>query len=377
MSDTVMLLHFGDNGIRGTEICLIQTAKAFTENGFNVVICRNHPVMDPYLDKISPKPVLLDMTFPEIMLGVRKDTSLPILSYLVSLKRLYGLFKRYNPSLIYCSAGLPCQLAVPIGRLHGVPVLCHFHHPAVKRAYYLWLVVLANKVIFPSHFTRKHSESKAKVSGDVVYNGIDLDRYQPMEKRHAPLRASLGIPDNAIVIGQVAQLVGHKRPDFLIRAFSTLLKQCGHPIHLCLVGQGPMESSLHDLVASLGIAAHVSITGYVNDVLPYYQHVFDINVLVSKEEGLGISVIEGSACGLPVVVTRCTGLCETLVENETGKAFERDDIEDLCTKLQFLIDSPPQRKAMGEAGRAYAELNFSAESYNDGVVNIANRMLGR
>jgi glycosyltransferase involved in cell wall biosynthesis len=377
ISDTVLLLHFGDNGIRGTETCLIQTVKAFTEKNFKVVVCRNYPVMDTLLNQIYPKPLLVDFQFPEIMIAGKKETSLPIRSYIRAFKQLKGIVKDYHPSLIYCNSGLPCQLGVPIGRLHSVPVLCHFHHPAIKRAYYLWLVVLANKVFFPSQFTKMHSEKKASVSGEVVHNGIDLDRFQPINNRDPQLRSKLGIADNAIVIGQVAQLVPHKRPDFLIRSFSFLLKQCNQPIHLCLVGKGPMEALLRDLVSSLGIEEHVSITGYVGDVLPYYQEVFDINVLVSTTEGLGLSVIEGSACGLPVIVTKCTGLIETVVENETGFTFEVDDINGLCGKLLRLINNPALRSSLGASGRGFIEQQFSSEAYNAGIIEIVEDMLGR
>lgn len=376
MDNLVLLLHYGDMGIRGSEVCLIQTAKAFAERGYKVVICRNHPVMDQLLNQTLQKPLLIDMQFPEIMIAGIREISLPIVSYCRYLKRLNDIIREFKPSMIFCNSGLPCQLAVPLGFLHHVPILCHFHHPAIKRAYYLWLVVLANKVIFPSQFTKKHSYEKARVIGDVVYNGIDMNRFQPIERRDAHLRFKLGIIDKAVVIGQVAQLVPHKRPDFLVRAFSFLLNQSDRPIHLCLVGQGPMEDSLRDLVRSLGIEAYVSITGYVDDVLPYYQHVFDINVLVSKEEGLGISAIEGSACGLPIVVTKCTGLTETVVEGKTGLTFELNNIDDLCNKILFLINSQSSRSAMGKAGRAYAKLHFSAGSYHDGIIAIANSMLG-
>jgi glycosyltransferase involved in cell wall biosynthesis len=99
--------------------------------------------------------------------------------------------------------------------------------------------------------------------------------------------------------------------------------------------------------------------------------------LVSREEGLGISAIEGSACGLPIVVTRCTGLIETVIENETGFSFEKESLEDLCEKLLCLIDSQSRRKSMGLAGRAYVQRKFSASAYGQGLIDVANRMIER
>jgi glycosyltransferase involved in cell wall biosynthesis len=375
MTRTVLLLHRGGSGgIRGTEVCLVQSAKAFLAAGFRVVLCRNTPVVDRLMAELDPAPRLLDLDYPELMIG-RGETSLPLRAYAHSFRRLGEIVRDIRPDLIYCSGGLPCQLAVPVGKLQRIPVLCHFHHPAIRRAYYLWLVKFADAVIFPSQFTREHSDRRAGLSGDVVYNGVNLESFQPARSRDTAWRADLGIHREAAVIGQVSQLIPAKRPDFLMRAFVALLEQFNQPLHLCLVGKGPMQDSLRELARELGISSHVTITGYVPDVAPYYQHVFDINVLASREEGLGISSLEGAACGLPVVVTRCTGLSETIIENETGLAFELEDMADLRSKLAVLIADPTRRAAMGRAGRNLVQRLFSAQAYDEGVVSAARKLL--
>lgn len=375
MPRTVLLLHRGGSGgIRGTEVCLVQSAKAFSAAGFRVVVCRNTPVVDHLLAGLDPAPRLLELDYPELMIG-RGETSLPLRAYTHSFRRLHEIAGDIRPDLIYCSGGLPCQLAVPVGKLRKIPVLCHFHHPAIRRAYYLWLVKFADAVIFSSQFTREHSDERAGLSGDVVYNGVNLESFQPVSRRDTAWRADLGIHREAAVIGQVSQLIPSKRPDFLMRAFGALLGQFKQPLHLCLVGKGPMQDSLRELARELGISSHVTITGYVPDVAPYYQHVFDINVLASREEGLGIASLEGAACGLPVVVTRCTGLSETIIENETGLAFELEDMADLRSKLALLIRDPGRRSAMGRAGRSLVQRLFSAEAYGAGVVSAASKLL--
>jgi L-malate glycosyltransferase len=237
------------------------------------------------------------------------------------------------------------------------------------------LVKFADAVIFSSQFTREHSDQRAGLSGDVVYNGVNLESFAPVRRRDTAWRVDLGIHRDAAVIGKVSQLIPTKRPDFLMRAFVALLDEFDQPLHLCLVGKGPMQDSLRDLARELGISSHVTITGYVPDVTPYYQHVFDINVLASREEGLGIASLEGAACGLPVVVTRCTGLSETIIENETGLAFELEDMADLRAKLALLISDPRRRATMGRAGRNLVQRLFSAQSYDEGVVSAARKLL--
>jgi glycosyltransferase involved in cell wall biosynthesis len=376
MTKTVLFLHRGGDGMRGTEVCLIQSVRAFAALGLRTVVCRNQRAMDDDLGAIELAPELLPIEFPELKLD-GKESALPLPAYLRAVRHLHRLVRRINPSLIYCSGGLPCQTAVPVARLCRVPLVCHFHHPAIKRDYYLWLVKGADKIIFPSQYTRKHSFQKARLEGEVIYNGIDVSRFQPPQRRDPSLRQHLGIPPQAIVIGQVAALARNKRPELLIRAFSRLTTWREKPLHLCLVGKGDLEGSLRALVRELGLEARVTITGFVRDVLPYYQHVFDINALVSSEEGLGIAAIEGSACGLPVVVTDCTGLSETVIPGTTGFSFALFDITGLEANLLRLAQDRDLRGKMGAAGRAFAQRTFAADIYNDKLIAATHALMGQ
>jgi glycosyltransferase involved in cell wall biosynthesis len=368
MTKTVLLIHHGGDGMRGTEICLIQSARAFAARGLRVVVCRNQAVMDAELAAIEPAPRLLGMDFPELKLD-GKNTALPFAAYGRALRELRRLVAEVKPSLVYCSGGLPCQLAIPAARWQRIPVVCHFHHPAIRRDYYFWLVKLADKVIFPSQYTRTHSLQKARLDGEVIYNGVDVIRFQPAAQRDPSWRLRLGIPSEAIVIGQVAALAANKRPELLVRAFARLRQRATRPpLHLVLIGKGPLTEPVSALIRELGLEDFVSITGPVPDVLPFYQHVFDINALVSREEGLGIAAIEGAACGLPTVVTDCTGLSETVQPGATGLSFGLHDEAGLDGHLLRLVTDPELRRRMGAAGREHARRTFSADIYNDRIV---------
>lgn len=375
-SRTVVVLHRGGPYVRGTEAVLIRSAKAMAAAGFRLVIFRRNDCIDGPLASIGSRAEFVDFQFPELMIAGIRETSLPIGSYLNAFLQLRDFVSRRNATFIYCSGGLPCQLAVPVARLAKIPVLCHFHHPAIRRAHYLWLSRFVDKRVFPSAFVQKHSASNPRDPGTVVYNGIDVTRFRAAPARDGRWRERWGIPADAVVVGQVAALAPNKRPDFLISAFSPLLKLTERRFHLCLVGAGAMQESLQRLLTELGIDRHVTLTGYVDDVLPYYQHVFDINVLTSRAEGLGISVIEGSACGLPAVVSDCTGLPETIIDGETGLLFGVDDPEGFRRHLLRLAESPALRTSMGQAGRALAEERFSATSYDEKFMAVVDDLLG-
>ncbi len=366
----VFMLHRGGARIRGSEICVIEAAHALATAGYRVVVLRHHGVMDELLRPWVT--ALVDFDFPELMLdGLRSE--MPFLRYTRALMRLHRLMREWSPAIVYTSGGLPCQLGVPAARMMRVPLLCHFHHPAIKRAYYLWLVKFADGWIFPSEYTRLHSLEKAGLGGNVVYNGVDPDLFRPLPHGEGGLRERLGVPPDAIVVGQVGALVPHKRPQLLLRAFSHAAAQVPS-LYLCLVGDGPLEDALRAEVATLGLQGRVLLTGFVESVLPYYQQVIDINVLASVEEGLGISVLEGSACALPALIADSTGLRETVEPDATGLTFAPDDGPALTELILKLARDGELRGKLGRAGRKLVERKFSLAAYHAGVLAAVARI---
>ena len=359
-----MMLHLGGAQIRGSEICLLHAIDAITENGYNIVVLRRNPCIDSRIaDKVS---TIIDEPFPEIMFD-GPYRRFPILKYFKSLHRLLKLTNKYKPDVIYCNTGLPCQLAVPVGKIRNIPVLCHFHHPAPKRYFYIWLVKYATRLIFPSNFTRSVVAEKCGRDGDVIYNAVDIsNRFTPAVNRDESYRQALGISDSDIVVGQVGALTEHKRPDVLVRCFADAYAQ-NDKLRLVLVGGGDMHDELASLIDKLNLNSVVILAGYVPDILPYYQHIFDINALASNNEGLGISVIEASACCLPSIVTDCTGLREVVDKDITGLTFEQDDFAQLTGHILRLSKEAETRQQMGKEARAKAEMFFSLDKYKSGI----------
>jgi len=361
---TVMMLHFGGDQIRGSEVCLLHAIEALRENNYNIVLLRKNSCLDSHIsDKVS---MIIDEPFPEIMFDGSYRV-FPLLKYFKSLLHLYKLTKKHNPCVIYCNTGLPCQIAVPVSKFINIPVLCHFHHPAPKRYFYFWLVKFADKLIFPSNFTRSVVRDKTGRDGDVIYNAVDIsERFTPVAIRDKSYRQALDFSEANIVVGQVGALTEHKRPDTLIRCFADAYAQ-NDQLRLVLIGGGKMHDGLVDIIKELKLGPVVKLAGYVPDVLEYYQHVFDINVLASTNEGLGISVIEASACGLPSIVTDCTGLREVVDKSITGLMFEENDLEQLTSHILKLSNEADSRQKLGKAAREKTEKYFSLDKYKSGI----------
>ena len=358
---TILILHYGGDQVRGSEVCLIHTINALHADGYRIIVLRKNTCLDEHITEHVD--AIFDEKFPEIMFdGAHR--AFPLIKYIMSLRRLFLIIKQYKPSVILCNGGLPCQLAVPVASMLGTPVLCHFHHPAPKRYFYIWLVRYVTRLMFPSNYTRENVAEKCGRDGVVIYNAIDVEtRFVPSIEKDRRYREELNIEDNKIVVGQVGHLSAHKRPDFLVHSFAKALKLLPD-LHLVLVGYGPLYEELQKLVEKMGLQRAVTLAGYVPDVLPYYKHVFDINVLASRVEGLGISVIEASACSVPSIVTDCTGLREVVDSHVTGLTFEKDNQGQLTDCILLLARDSGLRKKYALAAREKAVKTFGLERYN-------------
>ncbi|GMV91452.1 MAG: hypothetical protein AMXMBFR82_12300 [Candidatus Hydrogenedentota bacterium] len=146
----------------------------------------------------------------------------------------------------------------------------------------------------------------------VVYSGID-----PARLDVPPLsRSSLGVPEGVPLLGNVAALVGHKDHQTLIAAMAEVLRAVPEA-HLVVAGEGPLRPELERQIAGLNLGHAVHLLGFRNDV-PAILKALDVFVMSSKEEGLGTSVLDAMAAGVPVVATAAGGIPEMVRDRSTG-----------------------------------------------------------
>ena len=199
----------------------------------------------------------------------------------------------------------------------------------------------------------------------VIYNGVDLDRYQvpdPIAKGAAKTR--LGFDANSFVIGMSAWFRPEKDHQLLFDAFKQVLAKAPET-RLVLVGSGELFEHYTKWVADQGLSERVRLVGAVDDVRPYL-HAFDVACLVPHiNEGFSNSILEKMACGLPVVVTDVGGNKEAVAENVNGHVIAPRDLASLVRHLQKFHDDPAQRARMGAASRERVEQLFSLDSMID------------
>lgn len=185
-------------------------------------------------------------------------------------------------------------------------------------------------------------------------------------------RRALGIRENALVVGCVARLGRVKRHDVLLDAFALTLAQCPGA-QLVLIGDGAEREALEQRARALDISADVIFTGTLPNY-PLAQQLFDVAVLTSENEGFPNSLVEASACGVPLVATMVGGVPEVLREGVTGSGVAVGDVTATANALAALLSDRAQRERFGRAARAEVLARFSEAAAIDRLLAIYARV---
>jgi len=206
-----------------------------------------------------------------------------------------------------------------------------------------------------------------------VHSSVDTRRYRPGGDR-AWLRQEFGLAGDELVVGMIAQFIERKGHKTLFDAIPAILERQPRTRFL-LFGQGPLLEPYRALVKELGLAERVQLPGFRNDldrVLPC----LDLVVHPAFMEGLGVSLLQAAACGVPVVAGRAGGIPEVVRDGLNGYLITPGDSATLAQRVIELLASEPRRSAFGAAGRALVEAEFSIEAMVAGNLAVYRAVSG-
>ena len=135
----------------------------------------------------------------------------------------------------------------------------------------------------------------------ILLYGIDI---KPFRNGADPksVRNTLGLPEQAFVVGHVAAFRRQKNHDFLMDICSEFLKKDPRS-YLLLVGDGPLRPSMEQKAVNLGLKGKVVFAGVRSDVPDLMKGAMDVFVMPSLYEGLGLVCVEAQAAGLPLIIS--------------------------------------------------------------------------
>ncbi|MGH9604927.1 MAG: glycosyltransferase family 4 protein [Terracidiphilus sp.] len=334
-----------------------------------------------YVTLVSSPGELLDRTAESE--GVQ-SVAIPIerkiapLADIVSLVRLWLLLRRLKPDLVEFStpkagllgsvAAMLCRVPQRVYMLRGLKLETS---SGLKREILLAAeraaAACAHSVLCNSESLRAKAfdlgvapASKLHLLGEGSSNGVDTERFSPGKSQ---VRARLGLPADAFVIGFVGRLTRDKGLPELLRAFDSIVR-VQPSAHLLLVGWFDRAEDKLDLSLRALIDRHPQIhwTGFVNDPAAYYR-AMDVLVHPTWREGFPNAVLEAASTGVPVITTISTGSRDSVVPEVTGLLIPPGYPEAIAEAVLKLLNDPRRRRRMGRAARAWV-----LEHYVNGYV---------
>jgi len=190
----------------------------------------------------------------------------------------------------------------------------------------------------------------------VIHNFVDTRRFYFSEERRRQARALLDLPDDALVLGSIARLDKQKEPLTVLRCFEQVSRVVSNA-HLVYVGSGGLEAEIKALARTLGLTSrirHLPFTPAPELIYPG----LDVHLLLSRQEGFGISTVEAMASGVAVICSDVPGSRDVLETAGTGRLVAYNDIEGISRALIELLTDPAHRQALGRAGEQAAREHF-------------------
>ena len=200
--------------------------------------------------------------------------------------------------------------------------------------------------------------------------GIEIDKFpfKWQEKSKIP---------TPIVVLTVARLVEEKGLKYSIMAINEILKKNPNlALKYYIVGEGPLEESLKNLVKELKLEGVVKYLGSMDQMQIAKEmskaHIF---LLPSISEALPVVLMEAQAVGLPVIATNVGSVAEVVVDGKSGFLVPERDVDALAERLGYLLEHSEIWPKMGSYGRKFIEEKYSIRKLNQKLVGIYQNLI--
>lgn len=305
-------------------------------------------------------------------------------------KELRKIFAIEQPDVI--NAHLPVPFLADIAeRVRGhIPFVLTVHNEIEKSTflgkfmsicYYRMLgdktLEQSNGIIATSdHYvaiSRRLSAQRSKLT--IATCGVDTNQFYPQPCDGLFTRKGSEGPRIVLFVGSMDATHAHKGLDILIRSVARLHNRYEN-ILLLAIGKGDAIPKYKKLAHKVGLVDHILFPGPVEDAeLAGFYRLADVCVLpsINRSEGLGLVLIEASACQKPVIGTRVGGIPFAVQDNKTGLLVDPGDVDALVEAIDRILADSELAISLGTNGLCRVRENFtwsaSAEATNKALLS--------
>lgn len=303
-----------------------------------------------------------------------------------AISRLAELIRRFNVDLVHCNEIYPnpyaVRAAVQAGNKLGrpIPVVTHMRLSVTPRMIRNYNLEKADLILVPSDAASQDFNvwPDKYESVKVVPNGVDLTEFRRTRSR-SEARRQIGVPPEGPLLAAIGQVSPRKGGDVVVKALKRIVTEFPD-VKLMFVGnphrgQEAFADQLRAFVASSAdLKDRVFFFPYTMQILPYYE-ACDVNLLISREESFGRTIIEAGALGVPSVGARVGGIPELIADGQTGMLIEAENDVQLADALRRLLADENLRNTLGESAFRHAAQNFSITSHAVRIMDLYDQVL--
>lgn len=360
----------------GSDAQMLETVRALIAVDWDVTVIS--PDSGPLQDEVRAAGGCFEVSsFPVVRRAYLSPHGLALLvkELLAAAPLMLKVLREMRPDLLYVNTSvLPWW--VVLGRLAGVPTLCHVHEaeeddPIFVRRLLAVPLFAADKVVLNSPTSWRAVVGLLPRLEDrsvIVCNGVP-DR----------LTAPVAPPaDPPLRLACASRVSPRKGVDAAVQAVQRLREE-GRTVSLeiagtTFAGYEWYERQLTDYIQAHGLEDVVEFSGFVSPIDQVYDrcHVF---LATSHGESFGNAVVEAQLAQRPVVATRVRGHVDTVVDGQTGLLVPLGDVDALAAAVTTLAADPELRDQIGRRARAEALAHFGIERYRTGLVSVIDAVV--
>ena len=217
-----------------------------------------------------------------------------------------------------------------------------------------------------------HAEGISSEKIEVIPSAVDTQRFNTICDQEW-FRAEFGLKPNHRTIGMLAQFIPRKGHRFLISAAPAILSHCPET-RILLFGKGPLQNSIRQQCSRQQLGDKILFAGFRDDlerILPCLEVVVHPATL----EGLGVSLLQAAAAGVPIVATRVGGIPEIVENGINGYLVEAGDGQSIANCVISLLKDPIKSKRFGSCGRKKIEAQFSIDRMVKSYLSVYRQVL--
>ncbi|MEW6357563.1 MAG: glycosyltransferase [Planctomycetota bacterium] len=302
--------------------------------------------------------------------------------YLAGLIRLADFLRMSDAALVHVQYGHVARLIAPMADWLGLPLVVSFrgwdassfpvHAPNAYAALFK-----SSRVVLPRCEAMADDLAALGCPREklvVHHSGIDLTGF-PFTERPAAAHGR-------VKLLTVARLVEKKGIPAAIGALRRCMKERPNVAELRIIGGGPREADLRQLVSNLRLERHVKFLGEkTHEEVAEEMAACHIFVLPCQQawdhdrEGIPNAIMEAMAAGLPILSTTHAGIPECVEHGKSGLLVPEKDVDALARAMMELINLPNRWEGMGRAGRRRIEAEFNAKRQAERLVEIYRKVI--